>query len=224
MKPLIFSICCLLPLLSGCGRKSTNETPPTERNRLVIRMFHSMTKGESAAAAEQAQKLRALDPGNAYLATIVDTQRGNALIREAQARLDAGAPEEAMTLLEEGRKTMPLHAGLGREILRLQQLAALQTAVKAYGDATGLAGRSVALTELERVAARTNHPALTAELKRQRAALTAEIAAEVKRREAAARAREAQEKKSNAPAIAVETSPSEAASPEASSPEAVEQP
>ena len=198
MKALIFSICCLL-LLCGCGRKNRKETPPTERNRLVIRMFHSMNKGESAAAAEQAQKLRALDPGNAYLATIVDTQRGNALIREAQARLDAGQPEEAMTLLEEGRKTMPLHSGLGREILRLQQLATLQTAVKAYVNAVGLAGRSAALTELERVASRIDHPELVTELKRQRAALTAEIAAEVKRREAAARAREAQEKENDVP-------------------------
>ncbi len=185
MRILASVVCCLL--LCGCAREDGGDADlRMEWVHLVIRMFHSMDSGDGAAAAEQAKKLQALDPENTYLITIMDTQRGNALIGKAQKLLDSGRLDEAIAVLEEGRRGMPFYGRIGQEIRRLRLLAVLQDAVRSYENASGLSERNAALLALERTAEQVNHGELTAELARRREALDLEIADERGRAEAAA--------------------------------------
>lgn len=195
MQPIVlimFSSLLLLP--AGCGRKAPREIPPNERNRLVIRMFQSLDRQDAAAALEQAVKFRALDPGNNYLTTIVETQRGNTAVVEAQKMLDAKRPDEAVRVLEKGMKASPLNRQLAVEMAKVRRLAALEAGVKSLLAARGLDDRGRALARLELAAEELDHPELTAAVKAQRVKFNAELAADQERR------RKEQEKKTPAPA------------------------
>ncbi|MGE4565238.1 MAG: hypothetical protein AB7F32_10230 [Victivallaceae bacterium] len=175
-------ISSLLLLLAGCGRKAAREISPNERNHLVIRMFHSLGRQDAASALEQAVKFRTLDPGNNYLTTIIETQRANTAIVEAQKRLDAKRPDEAAKVLEKGIKASPLNRHLGEVREHVRRLAALDAEVKALLAARGLDERGRSLVKLEQIAGELNHPELTAAVKTCRLKFDADIAADLERR------------------------------------------
>ena len=171
-----------LLLLAGCGKKAPREISPNERNRLVIRMFQSLERQDAASAQEQAGKFRSLDPGNNYLTTIVDTQRGNACIAEAQKLLDAGRFAAAGKVLENGIKASPLNRRLVLELELVRRLAALDADIKALAAARELNDRSRTLVRIEHAAAELDSPELNAAVKLQRSKLDADIAADLERR------------------------------------------
>lgn len=183
MQPIVMIIISsLLLLLVGCGRKAAREISPNERNRLVIRMFHSLDRQDASSALEQAVKFRALDPGNNYLTTIVETQRANSAIVEAQKMLDAKRLDEAARVLEKGIKVSPLNRHLAEEREKVRHLAALDAEVKTLLAARGLDDRGRALVKLEQTAGELNDPELTAAVKSWRVKFDAEIAADLERR------------------------------------------
>lgn len=134
--------------LYGCGRK-TAETVPSGRNQLIIRIFQSLERDDFAAAAEQAAKLKALDPGNEYLGRIIDTQRANRFVRSAQELFDAGEYQEALQTLEQGLRQLPLDNNLKDSLEQLQRIVALESAFRSHTAAGSLAVRRRTLEKLE---------------------------------------------------------------------------
>lgn len=137
-------------LLAGCGKEAP-EAAPGERNQLLIRLFNSLDRGDYAAAMEQAAKLRTLDPGNAYLSKIVETQRANRCIQSAQERFDAGRIDEAIAILVEGEKQMPLDNNLPEALETVRRIDRIEQAFRAYAAAADLniAGKALETLELE---------------------------------------------------------------------------
>ena len=173
--PNILKIVCAAGLLAaaGCGDPGPREASPTERNRLVIRLFSSMEKGDPVSAAAQAAKVRALDPGNAYFAWIIEQQNCNRAVKEAQQALHAGREEEAEALLAESQRLYPMHHTVAQDLQRLRMLIALRRNVRTYRAAKTLAAREQALKDIALQAEKLRDPGLSltvAELRRKLAA------------------------------------------------------
>lgn len=148
--------------LCGCGGSAPEGTPPAERNALVLRMFHSMAKGDAVSAAAQTAKVRAYDPGNAYFSAIIEVQECNQLMASAQTALDKGDFAKAEDILEEARKRYPLQPLVAIELNRLRQLKQLRAAAAVFRSAGSVAERERALKEVRRQAELVRDPALTA--------------------------------------------------------------
>ena len=115
-----FGVCALL---AGCGEE--HQAPPSERNQLVNRFFRSMENGDSVSATSQGQKLLAMDPGNDYIAKLVNIQQSNSYVERAQKLVNAGDVSGALAVVEEGLKVYPLNRTLSQLRGQLRQLPAL---------------------------------------------------------------------------------------------------
>ena len=104
-----FGVCALL---AGCGEE--HQAPPSERNQLVNRFFRSMETGDSVSATSQGQKLLAMDPGNDYIAKLVNIQQSNSYVERAQKLVNAGDVAGALAVVEEGLKVYPLNRTLSQ--------------------------------------------------------------------------------------------------------------
>lgn len=174
---LIFAAAGMM-FLCGCGPSAPEGTPPAERNALVIRMFHSMEKGDALSAAAQAAKVRAMDPGNAYFSWIIEVQECNQAIARAQTALDAGRLAEAEEILFGASRRYPLQPSVATELKKVRQLRQLQAAVKMYCAARDAAGREYALKTVSRQAEQLRDPVLVAQCNALRKQLEAEVAAD----------------------------------------------
>ena len=172
---ILLKFLCAAGLLAaaGCGDNAPRGASPTERNRLLIRLFASMAKGDPASAAAQAEKVRALDPGNAYFSWIVERQECNQAVLAAQRALDARDPAKAEALLSEARKRHPLNPALNEELRKLQDMIALRQAVRAFRAAGTPADREQALKTISPLAERLRDHALTAAVAERRKRLSA---------------------------------------------------
>ena len=112
-----FGVCALL---AGCGEE--HQAPPSERNQLVNRFFRSMENGDSVSATSQGQKLLAMDPGNDYIAKLVNIQQSNSYVERAQKLVNAGDVAGALAVVEEGLKVYPTAATTGLSSNRTEKL------------------------------------------------------------------------------------------------------
>ena len=178
----IFIVSLASGLLAGCGKKERAMTPPTERNRLLIRLFQSIDSGDYAVSALQAEKFLALDPSNLFLIQMAEIQRGNLAVKEAQKVLDQGDIRQAIAILRRTQQTTPLHAEISQQLDQLQQLERVRNCADAYLQAKTLEERVLTLPKLEQSARGLVHPELHRHITMCRRKLNADVAAELKRR------------------------------------------
>ena len=146
---------------AGCGDPAPRDASPVERNRLVIRLFASMEKGDPASAAAQAAKIRALDPGNSYFAWIIAQQECNRAVTAAQQALTAGDLERAEAHLAEAQRRYPLHHTLAEDLRKVRDMIALRQAFRDFRTGKSLSERELAMKTLTRIAERMHDPALS---------------------------------------------------------------
>lgn len=182
LTTVVVGTVCIIAL-SGCGRDSKKHSAPSARNQLVVRLFQSMDGKDYTAAAGQARKLQALDPGNLYLDVIISRQQGNLCVAEAQKQIDAGDFDGAVVTLDDGVRNAPLNQHLKRTLEQIRKLAVLNKAVEAFRAAETPEERGVALTRVELAVETLKMPKLNAEIAAQRKALIAEM--DQKRKKAA---------------------------------------
>ncbi|WP_419645994.1 hypothetical protein [Victivallis vadensis] len=120
-----FGVCALL---AGCGEE--HQAPPSERNQLVNRFFRSMETGNSVSATSQGQKLLAMDPGNDYIAKLVN----------------AGDVAGALAVVEEGLKVYPLNRTLSQLRGQLRQLRHAKMLIANMRSAKSSSAMTAALT------------------------------------------------------------------------------
>ena len=175
--PAILKIFCAAGLLAaaGCGDNAPRGASPTERNRLLIRLFTSMEKRDPASAAAQAAKVRTLDPGNSYFAWIIEQQECNRAALDAQRALDADDLEKAGELLSAARKRHPLNHAAAEDLQKVRDLVALRQAVRAFRAAGTPADREQALKIIFPLAEKLRDPALSAAVAEERKRLTAAV-------------------------------------------------
>ena len=172
----ILKFFCAVGLLAaaGCGDRGVPRgASPTERNRLLIRLFTSMEKHDPVSAAAQAAKVRALDPGNSYFAWIIEQQECNHAAQAAQRALDANELEKAEELLTAARKRHPLNHAVAEDLQKVRDLIALRQAVRAFRAAGTPADREQALKTISPLAEKLQDSALTAFAAEQRKRLSA---------------------------------------------------
>ena len=175
----ILKFFCAVGLLAaaGCGDRGVPRgASPTERNRLLIRLFTSMEKHDPVSAAAQAAKVRALDPGNSYFAWIIERQECNQAVQAAQRALDANDLAKAEELLLEARRRHPLNHAVAEDLQKVRDLVALRQAVRAFRAAAAPADREQALKTIAPLAERLQDRAFMATVAEQRKRLSAAAA------------------------------------------------
>lgn len=178
----IFIVSLASGLLAGCGKEERAITPPTERNRLLIRLFQSIDSGDYAVSALQAEKFLALDPANLFLIQMAEIQRGNLAVQEAQKTLDQGNIQQAIAILRRTQQTTPLHTEISQQLDHLEQLERVRACADAYLQARTLEERVLSLPKLEQAARGLIHPELHRQIALCRRKLNADVAAELQRR------------------------------------------
>ena len=146
-RNLFFVITCaafVAAVAAGCGRGY--PAPPSERNSLILRFFNSMHSGDAAAASEQGEKLRRMDPGNEYIVKLITLQQSNAFLQRAQSELNSGNVDRALEILTEGTKTYPANRDLARQRTRVRQLRNADMLLRELHEAKNSAAMSAALT------------------------------------------------------------------------------
>lgn len=136
-----FGVCALL---AGCGEE--HQAPPSERNQLVNRFFRSMETGNSVSATSQGQKLLAMDPGNDYIAKLVNIQQSNSYVERAQKLVNAGDVAGALAVVEEGLKVYPLNRTLSQLRGQLRQLRHAKMLIANMRSAKSSSAMTAALT------------------------------------------------------------------------------
>ena len=127
-----FGVCALL---AGCGEE--HQAPPSERNQLVNR---------SVSATSQGQKLLAMDPGNDYIAKLVNIQQSNSYVERAQKLVNAGDVAGALAVVEEGLKVYPLNRTLSQLRGQLRQLRHAKMLIANMRSAKSSSAMTAALT------------------------------------------------------------------------------
>ena len=100
MKKLIYPILALLILFPTVScRKKTPPAPPTMRTELVLDIFDSMKRSDHKAVIAKIERLKAIEPTNAFLSEFEGIERANLMLHEAQSALmrnDRKRAEEAI--------------------------------------------------------------------------------------------------------------------------------
>ena len=162
---ILLKILCAAGLFAagGCEDRTPKGASPVERNRLLIRLFASMDKNDPASAAAQAAKVRALDPGNAYFAWIIEQQECNQAILAAQKALNADQPEKAEEVLTAARKRHPMNHALAEDLQKVRDMIALRRAIREFRAAKSPAERESSLRIISQLAEKMRDPALAAD-------------------------------------------------------------
>jgi len=173
--PVILKLFSVVGLLaaSGCGDNAPRGASPTERNRLLIRLFTSMEKRDPVSAAAQAEKVRTLDPGNSYFAWIIEQQECNQATMAAQRALNANDLAKAEELLSAARKRHPLNHAVAEDLQKVRDLIVLREAVRAFRAAGTSADREQPLKTIFPLAEKLQDRALAAAAAEQRKRLSA---------------------------------------------------
>jgi predicted small lipoprotein YifL len=130
---LIFA--ALLTVLAGCGDKKP-PPPPTAHVLLVKKLFENLAKHQHTAAYKRVQKVRALDPGNEFLIQIEEREYCNSEIEKAQKMLDKNRVKDALSLIKEARKKLPLNRNLLAVENELKMLQDIKEHIKLLNIAT----------------------------------------------------------------------------------------
>ena len=92
----VFILSCALSV--GCSKKNEVPEPPTAHSELVLGLLSALNKKDHNAALSKIERLRNLDSGNLFLASIEINEKNNATISEIQNLLNEGKIEEAINL------------------------------------------------------------------------------------------------------------------------------
>lgn len=99
---LIFCYSALLifscAISGGCSKKTDAPEPPTSRSTLVLDLFSALDRKDHNSALGKIERLRKLDSGNLFLASLEIREKNNAAISEIQKLLDDGKVEEAINM------------------------------------------------------------------------------------------------------------------------------
>jgi len=113
-----------------CGCKKTEAPdPPTAYNRLLIGMFKSLDKNQHLTAAEKIAKLKPLDPENAFLNKLEESETSNHYINLAQTELNQGKLTEAIKIIRQAREKYPFNRNLDDSAKQLQMLDVLNSEI-----------------------------------------------------------------------------------------------
>lgn len=116
-----------------------------EQNKLSLRFFAAVRKGEHAAAADQANKLFLLNPGDDFLARLAAQQKVNSVTAQIQQSLDNGDLVQANLILDRAQKEEPFNRQLAKIKSSLRQLERCQKAVLTMKNAKTPAEKTEAL-------------------------------------------------------------------------------
>lgn len=134
----------LTGLLTSC-KDEGRQTLADEQNKLSLRFFAAVSKGEHATAADQANKLFLLNPGDDFLVRLAALQKVNAVIAEIQQSLDRGDLVQANAILDRAQKEEPFNRQLAKIKSSLRQLERCQKIVQTMRDAKSPAEKTEAL-------------------------------------------------------------------------------
>lgn len=85
-------------VFGGCSKKKEVPDPPTSRSELVLDLFSALAKKDHNTALGKIERLRKLDSGNLFLASLEMKEKNNAAISEIQKLLNEGKLDEAINL------------------------------------------------------------------------------------------------------------------------------
>ena len=142
MKKLIFTILSLLILFSAAScRKKVPPSPPTMRTELVLDIFDSMKRSDHKAVIAKIERLKAIEPTNAFLSEFEGIERANLMLHEAEYALMRNDRKRAEEAIREA----------------VHQIGNVPNVIKASEDISNI-------SEMERLAARIAAPANSAAL------------------------------------------------------------
>lgn len=145
----VFSlVACLFP--SGCGKKTAPD-PNLIRSRLTLGLYDSLDKEDHHSTINQVKRLQALDPGNSYLPILLNLEKDNLIIIEAQKKLSNGDLEGAAKIIndaiaDEGRREALLNAQ--KQIVILKELKHLVNSILSPENAFQLAKDAIKLRNI----------------------------------------------------------------------------
>jgi len=163
----------LIVLLTSCkdeGRQAFSD----EQNKLSLRFFAAVRKGEHAAAADQANKLYLLNPGDEFLLRLAAQQKSNAVTAEIQQSLDRGDSAEANAIVDRAIKEEPFNRQLAKTKSSLRQLERNKKAVLAMKNAKTDDDKAEALRAAKTAVGNAPAPALKQYIDQYERQLTAD--------------------------------------------------
>ncbi len=146
-------------LLTSC-KDEGRQTLSDEQNKLSLRFFSAVRKGEHAAAADQANKLFLLNPGDDFLARLAAQQKVNAVTAEIQQALDKGDLAQANLIVDRAQKEEPFNRQLAKIKSALRQLERCQKAVQTLKNAKTPAEKTEALRNAKTAVGNAPPPAV----------------------------------------------------------------
>ena len=155
---LIFCYSAVLIISSaisaGCSKKMEAPEPPTARSRLVLELFSALDRKDHDSALGKIERLRKLDSGNLFLASLEMKEKNNAMIAGIQALLDDGKTEDAINMTND----YMLKHGRNEDFVsiqsELQVLKQLKETIDALNDPSSTARLARNAAKLKAIASR----------------------------------------------------------------------
>jgi len=164
----------LLALLLTSCKDESRQTLSDEQNKLSLRFFAAVRKGEHAAAADQANKLYLLNPGDEFLLRLAAQQKSNAVTAEIQQSLDRGDLAEANAIVDRAIKEEPFNRQLAKIKSSLRQLERNKKAIAAMKNAKSADEKTEALRAAKAAVGNAPAPGLKQYLDQYERQLTAD--------------------------------------------------
>ena len=117
--------------LGGCGG-DTAPPPPTGRSKLVLAALDAMDAKNHELALRKIARLRTLAPSNVFLANLEIAETNNAILADAQKRIDDGSLQEALAVVDNGIREHGRHDTLMTARKKLAVAAKVEQLLKMF--------------------------------------------------------------------------------------------
>ena len=136
----------------GCGGK---KPPPAPRSRsdLVLGVFDAMDAKNHDFALRKIARLRTIAPSNVFLANLEIAETNNAVLADAQKRIDKGALAEALAVVDSGIREYGRHDKLMTARRKLAVASKVEQLLKVFDRPRDSERLRCAATQLKRIAA-----------------------------------------------------------------------
>ena len=119
--------------LWGCGGESA-PSPPAGRSKLVLASLDAMDAKNHELALRKIARLRTLAPSNVFLANLEIAETNNAILADAQKRIDDGSLPEALAVVDNGIREHGRHDTLMTARKKLAVAAKVEQLLKMFGN------------------------------------------------------------------------------------------